>query len=248
MDKPLARTAPALLDEMAGWQPDREAVVDGGRRWSYAQLARESRIVAGGLWALGVRPGDRVAILMGNRAEWLSSYFAILGLGATAVALNTWLTPPEQAYQLNHAQVTTLILADRFRDRDVLAELDQMRTIGLPALTRLIVVGDRVPHGATAFGDLASLGEGAPGDIWGAAQTDDIACILYTSGSTARPKGVPLQHWGLIDNMWEIGGAHAPWPGRPVVVRRLVVLVIWLRQRPVRHADTWRHDGPATPL
>lgn len=205
MDKPLARTAPALLDEMAGWQPDREAVVDGGRRWSYAQLARESRIVAGGLWALGVRPGDRVAILMGNRAEWLSSYFAILGLGATAVALNTWLTPPEQAYQLNHAQVTTLILADRFRDRDVLAELDQMRTIGLPALTRLIVVGDRVPHGATAFGDLASLGEGAPGDIWGAAQTDDIACILYTSGSTARPKGVPLQHWGLIDNMWEIG-------------------------------------------
>ena len=205
MQKPRARTAPGLLDEMARRQPDWEAVVDGDRRWSYSQLAGESQIVAAGLWALGVRPGDRVAILMGNRAEWLTSYFAILGLGATAVALNTWLTPPEQAYQLNHGSVTTLIMADRFRDRDVLAELGEMCAIGLPTLSRLIVLGDRVPDGATAFGDLALLGKAAPDNIWGVAEPDDVACILYTSGSTARPKGVPLQHWGLIDNMWEIG-------------------------------------------
>ena len=205
MEKPQARTAPALLDEMARQQPEREAVVDGERRWSYGQLRAESQATAAGLWALGVRPGDRVAILMGNRAEWLSSYFAILGLGATAVALNTWLTPPEQAYQLTHAAVSTLIMADRFRHRDVLAELDEMRAIGLPDLSRLIVLGERVPAGATAFGELAGLGQGAPDDIWGAAKPDDIACILYTSGSTARPKGVPLQHWGLIDNMWQIG-------------------------------------------
>ena len=205
VDKPAARTAPALLEEMAARQPEHECIVDGARRWSYAQLLAESRTVANGLWALGVRPGDRVAILMGNRAEWLSGYFAILGLGATAVALNTWLTPPEQAYQLNHAEVTTLILADRFRDRDVLAELDEMRALGLPSLNRLVVLGGRVPDGATAFADLAAMGEGAPAGIWGAAEPDDVACILYTSGSTARPKGVPLQHWGLIDNMWQIG-------------------------------------------
>ncbi|MDA1097353.1 MAG: AMP-binding protein [Proteobacteria bacterium] len=209
MQKPAARTAPALLDEMARRQPDWEAVVDGPRRWSYGQLRQESQTVAAGLWALGVRPGDRVAILMGNRAEWLSSYFAILGLGATAVALNTWLTPPEQAYQLNHADVTTLILADRFRGRDVLAELDAMRAIGLPTLVRLIVLGEGLPAGATPFADLASLGANVSDaereNLWSAARPDDVACILYTSGSTARPKGVPLQHWGLIDNMWEIG-------------------------------------------
>ena len=206
MDKPAARTASALLEELAARQPEHECVVDGARRWSYAQLLQESQTIANGLWALGVRPGDRVVILMGNRAEWLSSYFAILGLGATAVALNTWLTPPEQAYQLNHADVSTLILADRFRHRDVLAELDEMRAIGLSALSRVVVLGDRVPGGATAFEDLATMGETAPlGGIWGAAQPDDVACILYTSGSTARPKGVPLQHWGLIDNMWQIG-------------------------------------------
>jgi fatty-acyl-CoA synthase len=209
MIKPTARTAPALLDEMAARQPDHECIVDGDRRWTYGRLLAEARSVAAGLWDLGIRPGDRVAILMGNRAEWLSSYFAILGLGAEAVALNTWLTPAEQAYQLNHSEVTTLILADKFRGRDVLAELEEMRALGLPALRRLIVLsdgGDGVPVGATSF---AALSGDLSGDldeaVWSTAGADDVACILYTSGSTARPKGVPLLHGGLVDNMWEIG-------------------------------------------
>ncbi|MEQ9639127.1 MAG: class I adenylate-forming enzyme family protein [Alphaproteobacteria bacterium] len=210
VDKPAARTADALLDEMAARLPDHEAVVDGDRRWTYADLRREAMIVAAGLWALGVRPGDRVAILMGNRAEWLASYFAILGLGATAVALNTWLTPAEQAYQLNHARVSTLIVADRFRDRDVLAELDEMRALGLPEM-RLVVLGEREADGATAYADLAKMGSREA--RWGLAEPDGVACILYTSGSTARPKGVPLQHWGLIDNMWEIGERMRLTPG-----------------------------------
>ena len=209
MQKPSARTAPALLDEMTVRQPERAAIIDGDRRWSYGDLRAEARAVARGLWATGVRPGDRVAILMGNRAEWLSCYFAILGLGATAVALNTWLTPREQAYQLNHAEVETLILAGRFGERDLLAELAAMRGLGLPSLRQVIVVDGLAPAGGIGFADLASLGqtvsESTIDAIWNRVAPDTIACILYTSGSTATPKGVPLQHHGLIDNMWEIG-------------------------------------------
>ena len=202
MDKPAARTPPALLEELAARQPNHQCIIDGERRWSYAQLQAEAHSVAAGLYDLGVRRGHRVAILMGNRAEWLSSYFAILGLGAEAVALNTWLTPSEQAYQLHHAEVTTLILAYRFKDRDVLSELDEMRAIGLPNLKQVIALGDHIPADVFSFSDLK--GKIKPG-VWGTAGEDDIACILYTSGSTARPKGVPLKHGGLIDNMWEIG-------------------------------------------
>ena len=202
MDKPRAVTPTALLEEYSARQPNHECVIDGERRWTYAQLHQESQNIAAGLYELGVRRGHRVAILMGNRAEWLSSYFAILGLGAEAVALNTWLTPSEQAYQLNHAEVTTLILADKFKDRDVLSELNEMQAIGLPKLTQVIALGERIPADVLSFSDLQGKIQSG---VWNTARDEDIACILYTSGSTARPKGVPLRHGSLVDNMWEVG-------------------------------------------
>ena len=68
---PVSRTLPALLDEIAERHPKREAVVGAGRRYTYAALRHEVRRVAKGLHALGVRKGDKVAILMGNRPEWV---------------------------------------------------------------------------------------------------------------------------------------------------------------------------------
>ena len=74
---------------------------------------------------------------------------------------------------------------------------------------RLIVCGEFSLLDCISFDELSTranlISEGDRTAIWSAARPDDIACILYTSGSTAQPKGVPLQHWGLIDNMWEIG-------------------------------------------
>ena len=95
MPLPKSRTIPDLLGEIAGRFPDREALVGGGRRFTYAQLQDEVRTFAKGLHALGVRPVDKVAVLMGNRPEWIIADLAICSLGAIMVAVNTWVTSRE---------------------------------------------------------------------------------------------------------------------------------------------------------
>lgn len=201
---PVPRTGPRLLDRLAATQPEHEAVIDGATRWTYADLQREARAAAAGLAALGVRPGDRVAILAGNRAEWVAAYFGIQGLGAITVALNTWLTPAEIAWQLEHAGASVLIVEPDFRDRDFVAEVQALRRGGrLAGLREVVVLAERAPEGMRPYAELATH---APSPAaWGLARPEDVCCILYTSGSTAAPKGVPLTQGGVIDNMWSIG-------------------------------------------
>lgn len=201
---PVPRTGPRLLDGLAASQPDREAVIDGATRWSYATLHREAQRVSAGLAALGVGHGDRVAILAGNRAEWVAVYFGIQGLGAIAVALNTWLTAPEIAWQLEHAGASVLVVEPDFRGRDFVAEVQALRAEGrLSGLRQAVVLAEAAPDGMRPYADLRAH---APSPaLWDRAEPADVCCILYTSGSTAAPKGVPLTQGGIVDNMWSIG-------------------------------------------
>ena len=136
---PSSRTIPALLDEQAVKFGDREALVAGAQRLSYSTLRDEVRRIAKGLVALGVKRGDHVAILMGNRIEWVLSFFALQQLGAISVGLNTWATPREMEYALSHAEVTCLIAVDRFRRNDYRAMIEGMQPrVGvLPQLQHL---------------------------------------------------------------------------------------------------------------
>ena len=210
MKKPVSRTAPGLLAEMAALRPDHEFIVDGGARFSYGSFQRTVGEYARGLYALGLRRGGRLAILMDNRHEWLTAYFAAMRLGAEAVALSTWSTGAELAYQLDHAEVEFLVAEENLRGRalgTLIADIGQAATDDIGCLAHVIVVDGPAEGGWTAFGDLPELGRDLrdPAADADAARPDDTACILYTSGSTAAPKGVPLCHRGLIDNMWEIG-------------------------------------------
>jgi len=103
----MSRTVPVLLDEQAARFGAREALVGGGTRLTYAQLREEVRGFAKGLYALGVRKGDHVAILMGNRPEWIVADLAACALGAVMVAVNTWVTARELCYVLAHSSNTT---------------------------------------------------------------------------------------------------------------------------------------------
>ena len=209
--KPTSRTVPGLLAELAARYPDREAIVDGDLRWSYPQLLTEARAAAKALTALGIVPGDRVAILMGNRAEWVAVDLGAMMLGAISVTLNTWATAEELAYQLAHSGTRVVVLEPGFRDTDLMQRVrEACARHGLPALEHVVVVDPEAePEDAVNYDELLYAGLPIPDaeiDAMAArVRPEDPASLLYTSGSTALPKGVPLHHRGMIDNMWEIG-------------------------------------------
>ncbi len=213
---PTSQTIAALLDEQADKFGDREAVVAGNTRLSYRALRLALRRAARGLMALGVQRGDHVAILMDNRPEWIVAFLALQQLGATAVGLNTWATPREMEYSLAHAEVKFLIAVDRFRRNDYRAMFEGMQPHSrtFPKLRRIVWLGADPPARAANDGELSweallAMGEGIPEariDAAGRAVTgDDVALLLYTSGSTAAPKGIFLQHRLWIENAWNIG-------------------------------------------
>jgi fatty-acyl-CoA synthase len=210
--RPASRTLPDLLDEMAGRQPGREFIVGGLDRLAYGEARARVRALAKGLFRLGVRRGDAVALLMNNRTEWLLVDFAVCLLGATLLPISTWSRPRELEYVLAHSEASTLVTVERFLNQDylrVLADLGGPRSPRLPHLRRVVVVGGEPPPGLVAFDALWDLGSSVPDAEIDAAQRavmpDDVACILYTSGTTSTPKGVQLCHGGLLENMWNIG-------------------------------------------
>jgi fatty-acyl-CoA synthase len=211
MEIPRSRTLPDLLDEMAARYPDREAVVGVGGRLTYAQWRARARDLAKGLLRLGVRRGDAVALLMPNRTEWLIVDFAVALLGATLVPISTWSRPRELEYVLNHCDATTLMTVDRFLGQDYLAALAALGpgSDRLPKLRRVVALGGEPHAGVTRFQDLSDRGATVSDAELDACQRavtpQDIPYILYTSGTTSTPKGVQLQNFGLIENMYNIG-------------------------------------------
>lgn len=213
---PDSQTIPELLDAQVEKFGDREALVAGDTRISYRALRMQVRTAARAFWALGVRRGSHVAILMDNRPQWIIAFLALQQIGATAVGLNTWSSPREMEYALVHAEVETLVAVDTFRKNDYRTMVDSMqpRAQRLPALRHIVWLANTAPEPDPAARSLtweqflarsAEVDETKIDAASSAITGEDVALLLYTSGSTAAPKGILLQHRMWIENAWNIG-------------------------------------------
>jgi long-chain acyl-CoA synthetase len=183
---------PADLNEMfadaLARNPDGEAVIFEKTRLTFTQLDREVAALATGLCAKTIGQGDRVAMLIGNRTEFLITLLATLRLGAIAVPINVREQTPELTYILNHCGAILLV-----HDHDIDAKIPQAGA--LDHLKHRFAIGGatEVAHDFTALTETAeAFTTSVP------VEQEDVAIILYTSGTTGRPKGAMLTHFNII--------------------------------------------------
>jgi long-chain acyl-CoA synthetase len=187
-------TLPQLLLEAVQRHPGVAMRVRCGDAWreiTFADLGTAAREIAGGLIALGVQPGDRIAILGSTRAEWTLADCGALCAGATVVPVYHTNSPEECQYVLAHSAARVLICEDAAQ----LAKVEAVRD-RLPALEHVFTM---LPaDGADSLADLRAMG--GPADTATVAPAD-AATIVYTSGTTGPPKGCVLTHANLVATM-----------------------------------------------
>ena len=166
--------------------PNNEAVVAGNLRLSWRELHVRVLCVASGLQQRHIRAGDRIALLLGNNVEFIISTLAAAVLGAVVVPISVREKMPGIAYVLNQCTASALIFGEAHQDQ--LPPLDET-----PKLKLRVVVGADAE--AVSFDTLAAS---APVDIVAEVSEEDIAAILYTSGTTGKPKGAMLTHFNII--------------------------------------------------
>jgi fatty-acyl-CoA synthase len=239
-------TLGSFLDEVAVSFAAREALVfadplAGGRtvRWTYRQLADQAGAVARALVAAGVGKGSRVGILMGNRPEAVASIFGAALVGAVAVPLSTFSSAPELAYLLAHADIGLLLTQSTLRGHDYLSDLGTLvpgladggpggpEDTTYPYLRSVAAVGAESGKGRIrAWPEFLRAGRDVPDHLVRAraasVHPSEDAVVIYSSGTTDRPKGmlhchraVTLQFW-LLARVFGRGPDTRLWTALPV--------------------------------
>ncbi len=228
-------TVAGVLERAAEEFGQRPLVIGEHTSFSYAEVSAWARRIGAGLVALGVTPGNHVAVVIANHPEFAAVKFAIAWAGATCVPINFLFRTPELAYVLAQSDATVLITMDRHRDLDYRASLDELspgwETAGggerLPGLRHVVSFspeGEPARAGAMSLADLERLGDDGGGAALAeldrrsaAADPRSYSDILYTSGTTGAPKGVLLRHDQIVRESYAAAYQRALEDGRRII-------------------------------
>ncbi len=192
-----------ILEKSARAYPDKPAVRFNGVWKTYAEINRQADQVAAFLIQLGVKPGERVAILLENSFDYVAAHFGALKAGAVEVSLNTELAADGLKLLLLDCEAVVLVAANKFARQwsEIIAELPRLKHLVLDQ--DLKKVADAMNSVRTHF--LANIFQTELPTVTAARRIDlDLASLIYTSGSTGEPKGVMLSHLNLTSNTQSI--------------------------------------------
>jgi len=178
-----------FLSKRAALSPGKEALVLGETRLTFKQMNQRANRLANAIGRLGVGYGDRVAMLSLNEPEFFDLYFGLGKIGAVMVPLNHRLAGPEIQYIVNDCQAKVLVFGEDF------APVVESIKGEIPC-EHLVALSDTAPDYARAYRDLTGEAEETEPEI--VAGEEDTLTILYTSGTTGKPKGAELTHNGYF--------------------------------------------------
>jgi len=215
-----------ILDRQAQLTPDKEALIYNypeiglNLRLNFKQYREEVNKVAKGLIALGIQKGEHVAIWAINVPEWILVQLAFAKIGAVLVTINTSYRPAELEYALRQGDITTLFMTETFRKNSYLETIyglvpelkeiadpvnSSLNSPGLPKLKRVVLFGDKPQSGTLLFSQVVALGEQLSDEVLQQRQStvtpQDVALVMYTSGTTGFPKGAMLTHNNILNEI-----------------------------------------------
>ncbi len=191
-----------ILTRGADQVPDKIALVDGNQRTTYKELNDMANALAASLAEIGFQKGDRAAIYMKNSLELVAAFYALQKIGVIAVWVNALYRVSEAEHILGNSEARGVFIFDEWQGNDYLNEILSLKN-RLPHLESIILAGQAEGPDVYSYDDLVEKGTKSsppPVDI---DPLEDLAMLLYTSGTTGQPKGAMISHYASVRAGWE---------------------------------------------